>query len=128
MRGSVSMKQVSCGAFLSWVLAVLAPAVAWAQEPPPRPFLRKVIQLEDAQLAAVDKGEVVTKLLPTTEKAEIAALGIVKMTGTTDLLLSLARDVQKFGQVPQIPEMGRFSNPATIENLKGGATGGPGRG
>jgi hypothetical protein len=78
-----------------------------------------VIQLDDTQLGAVEKGEVVTKLLPTTEKAEIAAFGIVKTGGTPDLLLSRARDVQKFRQVPQIPEMGRFSSPAKIEDLKG---------
>jgi hypothetical protein len=62
---------------------------------------------------------VVTKLLPTAEKAEIAAFGIVKTAGSPDRLLTLARDVQKFRQVPQIPEMGRFSNPATLEDLKG---------
>ena len=101
------------------MLVVLAPAVAPAQEPPPRPFLRKVIQLDDAQLAAVEKGEVVTKLLPTTDKPEIAAFGVVKATGTVDQLLTLARDVQKFRQVPQIPEMGYFSSPATLEDLKG---------
>ena len=100
-------------------LAVLAPAVAPAQEAPPRPFLRKVIQLDDAQLAAIEKGEVVTKLLPTTDKPEIAAFGVVKAAGTADQLLALARDVKKFRQVPQIPEMGYFSTPAKIEDLKG---------
>ena len=68
MSGGYSLKQVSPVAFLSCFLAVLAPTVAPAQEPPPRPFLRKVIQLDEAQLAAVEKGEVVTKLLPTTDK------------------------------------------------------------
>jgi hypothetical protein len=114
-----SLKQVSGAVSLFSVLAVVAPAVVSAQEPPPRPFLRKVIQLDDVQLAAVEKGEVVTKLLPTTDKPEIAAFGIVKTAGTVDQLLALARDVQKFRQVPQIPEMGRFSTPAKIEDLKG---------
>jgi hypothetical protein len=50
---------------------------------------------------------------------EIAAFGIVKTAGTLDRLLALARDVQKFRQVPQIPEMGYFSSPAKIEDLKG---------
>ena len=113
------LKQVSSGVSLCCLLAVLAPAAAPAQEPPPRPFLRKVIQLDDSQLAAVEKGEVVTKLLPTTDKPEIAAFGIVKTAGTVDQLLRLARDVQKFRQVPQIPEMGCFSSPATLEDLKG---------
>jgi hypothetical protein len=101
------------------MVAVMVPAAAPAQEPPPRPFLRKVIQLDDAQLAAVEKGTVVTKLLPTTEKAEVAAFGVVKTAGTVDLLLTRARDFQKFRQVPQIPEMGRFSNPAKVEDLVG---------
>jgi hypothetical protein len=101
------------------LVAVLRAAAAPAEEPPPGPFLRKVIQLDDSQLAAVEKGETVTKLLPTTEKSEIAAFGIVKAAGTVDQLLVLARDVQKFRQVPQIPQMGRFSNPARIEDLRG---------
>lgn len=100
------------------LLAVLAP-LALAQEAPPRPFLRKVIQLDEAQLAAVERGEVVTKLLPTADKPEIAAFGVVKGTGTVDQLLALARDVKRFRQVPQIPEMGYFSSPATIDDLKG---------
>ena len=119
MSGPGFLKQVSHGVSLACLLAVLAPAVAPAQEQPPRPFLRKVIQLDDSQLAAVEKGDVVTKLLPTTDKPEIAAFGIVKTTGTPDQLLALARDIQKFRQVPQIPEMGRFSSPAKLEDLKG---------
>ena len=119
MSGREFLKPISHSVSLCCLLVVLAPAVAPAQEPPPRPFLRKVVQLDDAQLAAVEKGEVVTKILPTTDKPEIAAFGIVKTAGTVDQLLTLAVDVQKFRQVPQIPEMGYFSSPATLENLKG---------
>jgi hypothetical protein len=100
--------------------AVLAGApFALAQEPPPRGFLRTVIKLDDAQLAAIERNEVVTKLLPTTEKAEIAAFGAAKTAGSPEALLRLARDVQRFRKVPQIPEMGLFSNPPKIEDLRG---------
>jgi hypothetical protein len=119
MTRAGSLKQVSCGVVWTCFLAVLAPSVAPAQEAPPRPFLRKVIQLDDAQLAAVEKGEVVTKLLPTTDKPEIAAFGVVKTGGTVDQLIALAWDVRKFKKVPQIPEMGLFSSPAKIEDLNG---------
>jgi hypothetical protein len=90
-----------------------------AQEPAPRPFLREVIQLGDAQLAALEKGEVVTKGLPTAEKAEVAAFGVVKTAGTPERLLWRAREVQRFRQVPQIPEMGIFSSPPQLADLKG---------
>jgi hypothetical protein len=114
-----SLKRVSRCVVSVFLLSALAPSVAMAQEAPPRPFLRKVIQLNDAQLAAIEKGEVVTKILPTTDKPEIAAFGIVKTAGTVDQLVALARDVKKFRQVPQIPELGYFSSPAKLEDLKG---------
>ena len=90
-----------------------------AEEPAPLPFLRKVIELDDAQLALLEKGEVVTKLLPTKDKPEIAAFGVVKTKGTPELLIKRARDIQRFRQVPQIPEMGIFSSPPRLEDLKG---------
>lgn len=102
---------------LPWVGA--APVRAQSSEAPPRPFLRKVIQLDDQKLAAIDKGEIVAKLLPTTDKPEIAAFGVVKTAGTPDLLLGLAKDVRRFRQVPQIPEMGLFSSPPRLDDLKG---------
>ena len=113
------LKRVSRSVSVCCALAALAPVNAPAQEAPPLPFLRNAIKLDAAQLAALEKGEVVTKLLPTTDKPEIAAFGVVKTTGTPDQLLKLARDVKKFRQVPHIPEMGNFSTPAKIDDLKG---------
>jgi hypothetical protein len=93
--------------------------VAPAQESTAHQFLRKVIQLDAGQVAAVEKGEVVTKQLPTTEKPEVAAFGVVKTLGTVDQLLAVARDVQKFRKSPPVPEMGLFSSPAKLADLKG---------
>ena len=105
------------------ILGLAGLSGGWAEaqttEAPPRPFLRKVIQLDDAQLAAIEKGEVVTKQLTTKDKAEVAAFGVVKTAGTPDTLLRLARDVQQFRKVPQVPEMGLFSNPPKLEDLRG---------
>jgi hypothetical protein len=116
------MKHRTFGALMLAVGAVwvsAAPLCAQPAEQPPRPFLRKVIQLNDSQLAAIDKGEVVTKQLLTTDKPEIAAFGVVKTAGTPDLLLRLAKDVRRFRQVPQIPQMGLFSTPPKVADLKG---------
>jgi hypothetical protein len=119
MNGNDCVKQWTSGVLISSFLALVAPAVAGAQGGPTQDFLRKVIQLDDSQLAAVEKGEVVTKQLPTTEKPEVAAFGIVKASGTVDQLLAAAKDVLKFRKSPQVPEMGLFSSPAKLADLKG---------
>ena len=106
-------------ATLPFLLAIGSDAAMAQVEPPPRPFLRKVIGLSDAQLADIDKGQVVTKLLDTTDKVEVAAFGAVRTTGTADGLVRLARDVQRFRKVPQIPEMGVFSKPPKLADLAG---------
>ena len=103
MSGREFLKPISHSVSLCCFLAVLAPAVAPAQEPPPRPFLRKVVQLDDAQLAAIEKGEVVTKILPTTDKPEIAAFGVVKAAGTVDQLLTLAGTCRSSGRCLRSP-------------------------
>ena len=114
-----SARQFISEALLTCVLAALAPGVAGAQAQEAQPFLRNVIQLDDNQLAAVEKGEVVTKQLPTTEKSEVAAFGVVKTIGTVDQLLAAASDVQRFRKSPKIPEMGLFSSPAKLVDLEG---------
>jgi hypothetical protein len=67
----------------------------------------------------VEKGEVVTKQLHTTEKAEVAAFGVVKTLGTVDQLLAAAKNVLESHKIEQIPEVGLFSNPAKIGDLVG---------
>jgi hypothetical protein len=107
------------GRWAGAILGILgAAALRGADEAPPRPFLKTVIQLTDDQIASVEKGEVVTKQLATSDKPEVAAFGVVKTTGNPDTLLRLARDVKAFRQVPQIPEMGMFSSPPKLEDLK----------
>src|SRR5688572_28409826 len=65
----------------AWGLGVVTASsvLVHAQEPPPRPFLRNAIRLDDSQLAALERGEAVTKHLPVTEKAEIAVFGAQKL-------------------------------------------------
>ena len=67
------------------------------QEAPPRPFLRKVIELDDAQLAAVEKGEVGTKLLPT-------VLELTKEQGDLDAYLDKLNRLEKIGALSSVDE------------------------
>ena len=82
------------------------------------PFLKNVIQLDADQIKAVDRGELVTKQLPTQEKAEIAAFGIVRVAGAPATLGERARDVQSFRKLSQVSAIGRFGNPPRVEDLE----------
>ena len=81
-------------------------------------FLETVIQLDHDQISDLARGKLVTKQLPTAEKGEIAAFGIVWVNGTTQALLQQARDVQRFRKFSHVTEMGRFSNPPQAEDLQ----------
>ena len=101
------------------LLGSLVASVTLAQTPEPQPqsFLRKVIELGDDKLAALEKGEVVTRQLPGADKPEIAAFGVIKVAAKRGLFVERIRDIQHFRKVPQVPEIGVFSLPARLEDL-----------
>jgi hypothetical protein len=103
---------------LPLMLAMLASS-ARAEDPPARVFLRKVVGFTDAQIAAVEGGQVVTKQLPASDKPEIAAFGAVRLRGDPTAFLRQARDVGTARRSASILETGRFSRPPRVEDLAG---------
>lgn len=115
-----SLRVVGPSWALGAALSAFLPAAVLAQaEAPPRPFLRQAVQLTDAQLAAVERGEAVIKQLTTPEKAEVAAFGVVKVKGTQDDFLQKIRQIHVFRKVPEVLQIGRFSAVPTLDDLKG---------
>jgi hypothetical protein len=96
---------------------VASAALAQAPEPQPQSFLRKVIEFGDDKLAAIEKGEVVTRQLPGADKPEIAAFGVIKVSAARSVFGAKVKDIQSFRKVPQVPEIGVFSSPARLEDL-----------
>ena len=94
-------------------------AAARAEEPAPLGFLSRTIGFSAAEIATAGRGEVVTKLLPDADKGEIAAFGVVRVAATQERFFERLKDFPRFRKVPQIPEIGRFSSPARIEDLAG---------
>lgn len=82
-------------------------------------FLRKSVGFTEAQVAAVDGGQVVARLLPSVDKPEIAAFGSVRVRGDAAAFLQQLRDGVAFRRGPSILEIGRFSRPPRVEDLAG---------
>jgi len=93
----------------------------WAQQPQSkaREFMKDVIGFSPKDLASLDSGKTVTRLLDTKEKGEVAAFGAVVVNSEPAVLFERARNIREFRQVPQIEEVGLFSDPPRVEDLAG---------
>jgi hypothetical protein len=101
---------------LTFALAALTAA---AEEVRARSFLREVVGFSDAQVGAVEAGEVVTKQLPASDKPEVAAFGAVRLGGDPSAFVSRFRRDVGVVRGASILEIGRFSRPPRVEDLEG---------
>jgi hypothetical protein len=88
-----------------------------ASLPQLRRFWKSGVQLSDAQIAALERGEIVTKQLPSADKPEIAAFGAVFVNADKEALLQRLQDIVAFRKGPQILEIGPLSNPPRLEDF-----------
>lgn len=93
--------------------------LAGATQTPLDLFLKNTIQLAEAPTAALARGEVVTKQMPTAEKADVAVFGGVRVTTTADAFTAKARDVVAFRRSPSTIEIGAFSSTPAVADLAG---------
>jgi hypothetical protein len=107
-------------AVASLALVTMAGSVSGQQpQTRAREFMRDVIGFSPKDLASLDSGKTVTRLLDTKEKGEVAAFGAVVINAEPAVLFEQAKDMQKFRRVPQIEEIGFFSDPPRVEDLAG---------
>jgi len=104
---------------LGLLAAAAAPARAQAPETPAHRFMRTVVGFTEADFTKLDGGELVSRLIETKEKGEVAAFGAVSVKATPERFLAAAADVAHFRRVPEILEIGSFSNPPRVEDLAG---------
>jgi len=104
---------------LGLLAAAAAPARAQAPETPAHRFMRTVVGFTEADFTELDGGELVSRLIETKEKGEVAAFGAVSVKATPERFLAAAADVAHFRRVPEILEIGSFSNPPRVEDLAG---------
>jgi hypothetical protein len=90
---------------LVFLAAAAGPFAAGAMAP--RDLLRTIGGFTDADWAAVERGEAVSKLLDT-DAREVAVVGAVRITGRRDQLVARSRDLQTL-KGSLVLDVGRFS-------------------
>jgi len=89
------------------------------QTPPPLVrFLRQSIGLDSAQLAAVERGTAVVKVLDTKNQRDVAVFGIVTADVPRQAYVAHVRDFRSSLRAPTRARFGIFSDPATAADVQ----------
>ena len=81
-------------------------------------FLRQGIGLDSAQLALVERGEGVVKVLDTKDRRDVALFGIITSPASRDAYLGQVRDFRSSLRTPTRTHFGIFSDPASAADVE----------
>jgi hypothetical protein len=81
-------------------------------------ILRENLAFDEMDLAALQQGQTVVKLLPVSDKHEVAVSGVVEVQGPAQVFLDSFRENMAKKSNPAILEIGRFSTQPTLTDLK----------
>ena len=105
-------------ALLLCILAV-APLPGQQTPAPLVRFLRQSIGLDTAQVAAVERGAAVVKVLDTKNQRDVAVFGIITVDVPRASYIGHLQDFQSSLRTPTRARFGIFSDPATPEDVQG---------
>jgi len=100
--------------------SIAAAAPLPEQQTPPTlvRFLRQSIGLDSAQLAAVERGTAVVKVLDTKNQRDVAVFGIVTADVSRQAYVAHLRDFRSSLRAPTRARFGIFSDPATAADVQ----------
>jgi hypothetical protein len=75
-------------------------------------FLTQTVALDQSQLTALSRGEVVARVLPTADDRDVSVLGVVHVSASRAAFVQRQRDVQNALRAPTRSSAGIFSSPA----------------
>ena len=108
-------------AVLGGLSTAIAASSAAAQQAPPRltSFLTRRIGLDDAQLAAVERGEIVVKSLGTDNPRDVAVFGVVTLPSAREADAARLRDFRTSLRAPTRQRFGLFGASPAASDLEG---------
>jgi len=82
-------------------------------------LLRERLTFDETDLAALQHGQTVVKLLPVQDKREVAVSGLVRLQVPAEVFLQSFRESMVRKSNPAILEIGGFSSQPTLDDLNG---------
>lgn len=111
--------------FLSGILFAAATlncageALAQGNNAEPHAFLQKYLGFTSSELAALDRGKVVSKIPQTADRSDVATLGVTRLSVPTEVFLEKFRDIVSFKRSAYVLQIGKFSTVPSLEDLQG---------
>src|SRR5262245_19721246 len=106
---------------VAFALAAIAAAQPTAPTPDFDPAVRDVLTLglkfSASDLNEMRRGRVVKHNLDAHAAGEFGVAGGIRVSATKDAFLAAARDIVKFKASAEVLQIGRFSSPASIDDL-----------
>lgn len=103
-------------------LAAAAAAPAGSAGPTPAllaEYLTRDIGLEPGELGTIERGEPVARSLDTKDANEVAIVAVIKVDIPKEQYLERLRDITRLKQGEPILQIGKFSQPARLDDLDG---------
>ena len=111
---------VAIAAFLVIIaIAALSPFAQSTSDSDLQSFFRQDIGLSQDQIAAIRKGQPVTKALPSRTPAEVFLFGTIYIHATPESYLQFVRDFDRLRKLPNYLALRAFSNPPQPSDFKG---------
>lgn len=113
------MRHIMARQILPGLFILLCVAPSWAQtnDRQPHAFLQKYFGFSKEDLASVDRGRIVTKLPATSDKREVAAMGVMRLNVSREFFLQKFRDIESFKKSEYVPRIRKLSSPPIPEDL-----------
>ncbi len=80
---------------------------------------RHGIRLDSAEATAVERGDVLVRIIPTQDQRDVAVFGIVRMNVSRDVFLRRVQDFRSWLRTPTRTRLGIFSDPAGLRDVEG---------
>jgi hypothetical protein len=90
---------------------------ARALTPDRETYLRRDLGFSSREIGAINRGEVVARMLATSDRREFAAVGVVRVRVPTGFIVDRFRDIVDFKQSDLVLQVGRVSQAPTMDDF-----------
>ena len=104
---------------LGVLLFLIDGPAAWAQNAETFKFFREYVGLNQDQIAAVQSGKAIAKVLDSRSPDEVFVFGSVYVESTPENYLKFASDVDALRKLPNYLDIQKFSDPPQLSDLAG---------